>query len=98
MCEATAELLYNQFNQNIDDNNPELSLIEFITFYVNYYETDQISPTLFAYCDTDKNEYLSLHEFDECYCAGFDEGNNGGGGDNGGGGNDECENIALIEF
>jgi hypothetical protein len=36
-CQGTAVLLYDQFN--VDDDHNELSLVEFITFYVTYYET-----------------------------------------------------------
>ena len=61
----------------MDDEHHELSLVEFITFYVTYYETDQISETLFFYCDYDQNNYLSPEEFAACYCDGFDEGHDG---------------------
>ena len=37
-CEGTAASLYEHFN--VDNQHHELDIVEFITFYVTYYETD----------------------------------------------------------
>ena len=71
-CTATANNLFEAFN-DLDDDEELLSREEFQGFFEVYFQTSDISETLYDYCDYDGSGLLSEEEFAACYCNGFYE-------------------------